>query len=49
VTVSLFDATGNGTLVGVMVTDITTNAFTVAFSANYPTQTGFLTYLVVNP
>jgi len=49
VTVSQFDQSGNEWLVGTMVTDIGTDTFTVKFSAEYPTTTGFLTYLIVNP
>ncbi len=49
VTVAQFDKAGNEFLVGTMVTDITTDSFTVQFSATYPTDTGYLTYLVVNP
>jgi len=49
VTVSQFDQSGNEFLVGTMVTDIGTDTFTVRFSAEYPTATGFLTYLIVNP
>lgn len=49
VTVAQFDQAGNEFLVGTMVTDIATDSFTVKFSAGYPTATGFLTYLIVNP
>jgi hypothetical protein len=52
VTVSLMDKeskTGAGNLVAVMVSDVDVNEFTVKFSADYPSATGFLTYLVVNP
>ncbi|HET9135566.1 MAG TPA: hypothetical protein VFO76_02925 [Candidatus Kapabacteria bacterium] len=52
VTVSLMDKeskTGPGNLVAVMVSDVDVNEFTVKFSADYPSATGFLTYLVVNP
>ncbi|HYM21129.1 MAG TPA: hypothetical protein VEW28_09020 [Candidatus Kapabacteria bacterium] len=49
VTVNQFDSQGSLNLVGAMVTDIAANQFTVQFSASYPTNTGFLTYLVVNP
>ncbi|MBS1904504.1 MAG: hypothetical protein JSS75_12420 [Bacteroidetes bacterium] len=49
VTISQFDAQGFENIVGYMVTNVATNQFTVQFSASYPTNTGFLTYLVVNP
>ena len=49
VTVSQFDATGFSIIVGTMVTEIKQDKFTVQFSASYPTDTGFITYLVVNP
>ena len=49
VTVSQFDQAGNEFLVGTMVTDIGVDTFTVRFSSEYPTNTGFLTYLIVNP
>jgi hypothetical protein len=49
VTVSQFDQTGNEVLVGTMVTDIAQDRFTVMFSAGYPTDNGYLTYLIVNP
>ena len=49
VTVSQFDAEGFGVIVGTMVTEIKQDAFTVQFSAAYPTTTGFITYLIVNP
>lgn len=49
VTVSQYDQAGNEFLVGTLVTDIATNSFTVKFSATYPTTTGYLTYLVINP
>lgn len=49
VTVSQFDTEGNEILVGTMVTRIISNSFTVQFSASYPTDTGQITYLIVNP
>lgn len=49
VTVNQFDQTGNEILVGTMVTDIAQDTFTVMFSAGYPTDNGYLTYLIVNP
>lgn len=49
VTVSQFDTEGNEILVGTMVTRIINNSFTVQFSAAYPTDTGQITYLIVNP
>ncbi|MEP7234627.1 MAG: hypothetical protein ABI778_04955, partial [Ignavibacteriota bacterium] len=49
VTVSQFDSEGFGVIVGTMVTEIKKDAFTVQFSASYPTDTGFVTYLIVNP
>lgn len=51
ITVSIFDKSpGNfGDLVAVMVSDIQNNQFSVKFSADYPSDNGFLTYLVVNP
>jgi hypothetical protein len=49
VTVNQFDQTGNEILVGTMVTDIAQDRFTVMFSAGYPTDNGYLTYLIVNP
>lgn len=49
VTVSQFDSQGSEVLVGTMVTRVINNSFTVQFSAAYPTDTGQITYLVVNP
>jgi hypothetical protein len=49
VTVSQFDSEGFDIIVGTMVTAIQKDAFTIQFSASYPTTTGFITYLVVNP
>lgn len=49
ITISQFDATGSNIIVGTMVTEILQDKFTVQFSASYPTNTGFITYLVVNP
>ena len=49
VTVSQYDTQGNEVLVGTMVTRVINNSFTVQFSAAYPTDTGQITYLVVNP
>lgn len=49
VTVSQFDQTGSEILIGTMVTDIAQDTFTVQFSASYPTDNGYLTYLIVNP
>jgi hypothetical protein len=49
VTVNQFDQTGNEVLIGTMVTDIAQDRFTVMFSAGYPTDNGYLTYLIVNP
>ncbi len=49
ITISQFDSTGFSVIVGTMVTDIKKDAFTVQFSAAYPTDSGFITYLVVNP
>ncbi len=49
VTISQFDSQGSNILVATMVTDIATNNFTVQFSASYPTDSGFLTYIVINP
>jgi len=49
VTVSQFDSQGSEILVGTMVTDIQKDAFTVQFSASYPTSSGYITYLIVNP
>lgn len=49
VTVSQYDTQGNENLVGTMVTRVVNNSFTVQFSAAYPTNTGAITYLVVNP
>lgn len=49
VTVDQFDQTGSEVLVGTMVTDIAQDRFTVQFSAGYPTDDGYLTYLIVNP
>ena len=49
ITVSQFDSTGFSVIVGTMVTEIKKDAFTVQFSAAYPTDSGFITYLVVNP
>lgn len=49
VTVSQMDPAGSEILVGTMVTDIADNSFKVEFSASYPTDSGYLSYLVVNP
>jgi hypothetical protein len=49
ITVSQFDSQGFNWIVGTMVTEIKQDSFTVQFSASYPTNTGFLTYLIVNP
>jgi hypothetical protein len=49
VTVSQFDTEGSEILVGTMVTRIINNSFTVQFSAAYPSDTGQITYLIVNP
>jgi hypothetical protein len=49
VTVSQYDTEGSEILVGAMVTRIINNSFTVQFSASYPTDTGQITYLIVNP
>lgn len=49
VTVSQFDQAGNEFLVGAMVTDVGLDTFTVKFSADYPTETGYISYLIVNP
>ncbi len=49
VTVSQFDSEGFNVLVGTMVTSVATDNFSVQFSASYPTDTGYITYLVVNP
>jgi hypothetical protein len=49
VTVSQFDSQGFDIIIVPVITDITKDAFTVQFSASYPTNTGFLTYLIVNP
>jgi hypothetical protein len=49
VTVSQFDTQGSEILVGTMVTRIINNSFTVQFSSSYPTDTGQITYLIVNP
>lgn len=49
VTVSQFDTAGNEILVGTMVTKIISDSFTVQFSAAYPTDTGQITYLIINP
>ncbi len=49
VTVSQFDAQGYSNIVATMVTEIIQDSFTVQFSASYPTNTGFITYLIVNP
>jgi hypothetical protein len=48
VTVSQYDVAGHEILVGTMVTRIINNSFTVQFSAPYPTDTGQITYLIVN-
>jgi hypothetical protein len=49
INVSQFDSTGYSVIVGTMVTNIQKDAFTVQFSASYPTNSGFITYLIVNP
>lgn len=49
VTVSQYDSEGSEILVGTMVTRIINNSFTVQFSASYPTDTGQITYLIINP
>ena len=49
VTISQFDAQGYNIIVGTMLTAIAQDNFTVQFSASYPTDTGYLTYLIVNP
>lgn len=49
VTVSQFDSEGYNVIVATMVTEIKQDSFTVQFSASYPTDTGYVTYLVVNP
>lgn len=49
VTISQFDAQGYNIIVATMVTEIIKDSFTVQFSASYPTDTGYVTYLVVNP
>jgi hypothetical protein len=48
VTVSQFDIAGHEILVGTMVTRIIDNSFTVQFSAPYPTDSGQISYLIVN-
>lgn len=49
VTVSQLDFAGSEILVGTMVTRIIKDSFTVQFSAAYPTDTGEINYLIINP